>query len=151
MIDIKELNTMNPFVLAYIVRNQTNDEIKVVNEIVKIFYTKKCISGTELQHILDEKELSLPRALSVLGWFETFGWVTSEVHKEEFITVHTKDIVWRDSHGNIIPTEVNATLDNGEVIKISNPKCNRKQGANYHYEEVEKQVQVRRKYYTWVA
>lgn len=151
MIDIKELNTMNPFVLAYIVKNQTDDEIKVVSEIVKIFHTKKCISGTELQRILDEKELSRPRALSVLGWFETFGWVTTEVRKEEFVTVHTKDIVWRDKQGNILPAEIDVTLNTGETITISNPKCNRKCGANYHYEKVEKQVQVHRKYYTWVA
>jgi len=151
MIDIKELNTMNPFVLAYIVKDQTEDEIEVVNEIVKIFQTKKCIAGVELQRILDEKNLSRPRALSVLGWFETLGWVTTEVRKEEFITIQTKSVIWRDRHGNIIPAEVKATLDNGEVVLIDNPKCARRYGATRTYGRVDKQIQVCRKYYTWVA
>lgn len=86
----------------------------------------------------------------ILRVFEDYGVIKTENRKEEFITITNSEWIVRDKEGNAIPARLQATLDNGEKIEVDNPlyyklrRCGR-------WEDVEKQVQVTRKYYTWVG
>jgi hypothetical protein len=88
--------------------------------------------------------------LYILRVLEDFGVVKTEKRKEEFITIKDEEWIVRDKEGNIIPAHLQATLDNGEKIEVDNPLYNKLRRYG-RWEDVEKKVQVTRKYYTWVG
>ena len=86
----------------------------------------------------------------ILRVLEDFGVIKTEKRKEEFITVTDCDWIIRDKEGNIVPAHIQATLDNGEKIEVDNPLYYKLRRYG-RWEDVEKKVQVTRKYYTWVG
>ena len=112
-------------------------------KIIDILQHNDFVAGTAL-----EKQIGNPVKAS-LEWLEQFGKVKAEKRKEEFITVKCHDLVCRDSNGQIVPKNVIAIIDEKEYM-ITNPRM-RENGVHVNWEEVEKQVQVTRKYYKWVG
>lgn len=90
---------------------------------------------------------------TILEDLASFGFIKSEIRAEEFITITERQYIKRDPDGNIIPAHVPATLSDGvTVVQVDNPawfKACRRLGYSAKWEEVEKQVQVKRKYF-WV-
>ena len=89
---------------------------------------------------------------TILEDLASFNFIKSEIRKEEFITITERQYVKRDPDGNVIPARLPATLSDGTIVQVDNPlwfKASRRLGYTCKWEEVEKQVQVRRKYF-WV-
>lgn len=112
-------------------------------KIIDILQHNDTVSVTELK-----KQVGRPVQAS-LDWLEQFCKVKAENRKEEFITVKCYDIVCRDSNGQIVPKNVIALID-GKEYMITNPRM-REDGVRGKWEEIEKQIQVTRKYYKWVG
>lgn len=112
-------------------------------KIIDILQHNDAVSSTELT-----KQVGRPVKVS-LEWLELFGKVKAENRKEEFITIEAYDTVYRDCEGKIIPKTVAVVID-GKEYTIKNPRIN-DMGVTKSCEEVEKQVQVTRKYYRWVG
>ena len=90
---------------------------------------------------------------TILNNLSHYGFIQSEIRAEEFITITERQYIKRDPEGNIIPQHVLATLSDGvTTVNVDNPawfKACRRLGYSAKWEEVEKQVQVKRKYF-WV-
>jgi hypothetical protein len=112
-------------------------------KIIDILQHNDTVSSTEL-----EKQVGRPVKAS-LDWLEQFGKVKAENRKEEFITVKCHDTVCRDSNGQIVSKNVIAIVD-GKEYMIINPRL-RERGVHIKWEDIEKQIQVTRKYYKWVG
>jgi len=127
--------------------------IKVANKLIEILEDRIPRSLREIETIfiknMTDDYLNSTSVKSILDWFELSNLITTEIRKEEFITIKTKDYIYRDTNNNIIPQKVTVTY-NGYEIQIDNPEL-KKHRFDGKWEEIEKQVQVQRKYYTWVA
>ena len=90
---------------------------------------------------------------TILNDLASFGFIKSEIRAEEFITITDRQYIKRDPEGNIVPQRVPAILSDGvTVVQVVNPawlKASRRIGYSCKWEDVEKQVQVKRKYF-WV-
>ena len=127
--------------------------IKVANKLIEILEDRVPRSLREIETIILEnmtdEYLNSTSVKSILNWFELSNLITTEIRKEEFITIKTKDYIYRDVNNNVIPQKVTVTY-NGYEVCIDNPEF-KKHRFDGKWEEIEKQVQVQRKYYTWVA
>jgi len=94
-----------------------------------------------------EKEMGFP-VQAMLEWLEQFHKVKAEVRKEEFISIKVSGIVRLDKDGKIIPEFIKAYDLNGNEYDVPNPNW---RGKARYVENMEKQIQVSRKYYTWVG
>jgi len=145
--------TVNSYLSTEIPTKKAIARIKVANKLIEILEDRVPRSLKEIEAIIlenmTEDYLSSTSVKSILQWFELSNLVTTEIRKEEFITVKTKDYVYRDANNNIIPQKVTVTY-NGYEVRIDNPEL-KKHRFDGEWEEIEKQVQVQRKYYTWVA
>ena len=112
-------------------------------KIIDILQHNDTVSYTELT-----KQVGRPVKAS-LEWLEQFGKVKAENRKEEFITVTSEEYIWRDKNGNIVPDTVTIIFD-GNGYTFPNPKI-KEMDTRGHWEKVEKQIQVTRKYYKWVG
>lgn len=112
-------------------------------KIIDILQHSDYVAGTTL-----EKQIDTPVKAS-LEWLEQLGKVKAENRKEEFITVTNEEYIWRDKNGNIVPNTVTIIFD-GDGYTFPNPKI-KEMDTHGHWEKVEKQVQVTRKYYKWVG
>lgn len=129
--------------------------IKVANKLIEILEDRVPRSLREIENIILEDMsvdyLDSTSVKSILEWFEQARLITTEVRKEEFITIQTNKYVYRDSNNNIVPEKVTIML-NGHTYQIDNPVLNSDEyRMRGQWEETEAKVQVSRKYYTWVA
>ena len=92
-----------------------------------------------------------PSIVTFESFFETKGWIRTENRKEEEITITVKDYVYYDKHGEVVPEKVKAViLPEGKICEVDNPDFS-KLYSFFKKEEVEKNIQVTRKYWVWVG
>lgn len=129
--------------------------IKVANKLIEILEDRIPRSLKEIETIIlenmDKDYRSSTSVKSILEWFEAAKLVTTEIRKEEFKTVQKDEYIYRDSNNNIIPEKI-TIMHNGQAYQIDNPTFySDRLRAHGQWEKIEKEVQVKRKYYTWVA
>ena len=99
----------------------------------------KTISRVELDKLVDFPINTMMQALIAAGK------VKEENRKEEHITTKKGQWTYHDKYDMIVPATVVVTI-NGEDYTIPNPEITRRTWAY-----IEKEIQVTRKYYTWVG
>ena len=99
--------------------------IKVANKLIEILEDRIPRSLREIEAIVLENMtddyLNSTSVKSILDWFELSNLITTEIRKEEFITIKTEDYIYHDTNNNIIPQKVTVTY-NGYEIQIDNPE-----------------------------
>lgn len=124
--------------------------IKVANKLIELFEDRESHSIRELEQFFIDNMASdyfgSTSIKSILEWFELSKLVKSEIREEEFI--EKEDYVWvyYDKNGNEVPSHIEATLKDGTVFETSNPYIH-----STRSEKRKIKVQVKRKYYTWIA
>ena len=90
-------------------------------------------------------------ATSLLGWFEVYGWVKSEVRAEEeiMIAVHEGNFGLKVKLNGDGTATVQRPHDDKPFI-VYNPTIENISGG-WTKVTGERKIQVKRKYYTWVA
>ena len=146
---------VNPYLSNEVPTRKAIARIKVANKLIEILEDRTPRSLREIEDIiLEDMSVDYMNSTSVkniLEWFEQARLITTEVRKEEFITIQTEKYVYRDFNNNIIPEKVTITF-NGHAYQIDNPVLNSDEyRMRGRWEETEEKVQVSRKYYTWVA
>ena len=129
--------------------------IKVANKLIEILEDRIPRSLREIETIIlenmDKDYRGSTSVKSILEWFEQAHLITTEIRKEEFKTVQRDEYIYRDSDNNIIPEKI-TIMHNGHAYQIDNPTFySDRFHAHGQWEKIEKEVQVKRKYYTWVA
>lgn len=124
--------------------------IKVANKLIEILEDRVPRSLKEIETIIlknmKESYLWSTSVKSILEWFEQAQLITTEIRNEEFITKEGRVWVFYDKEMNEIPSHIKAITQCGDVVYVLNPAIYAK-----HNEKREIKVQVKRKYYTWVA
>lgn len=124
--------------------------IKVANKLIEILEDRVPRSLKEIETIIlenmREDYFGSTSVKSILEWFEQAHLITTEIRNEEFITKQVRVWVFYDKEMNEIPEHIKAITQYGDVVSVRNPAIYARHG-----EEREIKVQVKRKYYTWVA
>lgn len=124
--------------------------IKVANKLIEILEDRIPRSLREIETIIlenmDKDYRGSTSVKSILEWFEAAQLVTTEIRKEEYIEKESWVRVSYDKEKNEIPTMIKAITQNGDVVEVGNPRIHSQRN-----EKRKIKVQVKRKYYTWVA
>lgn len=124
--------------------------IKVANKLIETLEDRVPRSLKEIEVIIlknmRDSYLWSTSVKSILEWFEAAQLVTTEIRKEEYIEKESWVRVSYDKEKNEIPTMIKAITQNGDVVEVGNPRIHSQRN-----EKRKIKVQVKRKYYTWVA
>ena len=147
--------TVNSYLSNEIPTQKAIARIKVANKLIEILEDRVSRSLKEIEAIIlenmGEDYLNSTSVKSILEWFEQAHLITTEIREEEFITIQKNKYVYRDSDNNIIPEKI-TIMHNGQAYQIYNPALNSPEyRMRGQWEETDVQVQVKRRYYTWVA
>lgn len=124
--------------------------IKVANKLIELLEDHESHSIRELEQFFLDNMADVyygsTSVKSILEWFELSGLVKSDIRAEEFIEKEDWVRVYYDKNGNEVPSHIEATLKDGTVFETSN--------SHIHSTRREKRnikIQVKRRYYTWIA